>query len=168
MYDYVLQYGFDKETQDYVQNIKNILKLNNVTDKERNWLPHITIDLYDCKNKDEFIEKVDKIVQNINSFAVEFRNLNNFDNETLYIEPYNKNNLMLLKSLFDEKLKSYRLEKRLKREYIPHVTLCTNDDLSSAYKIAREKFSPFNGMIKYIWCYNQNMELLKEYILNNI
>lgn len=62
MYDYVLQYGFDKETQDYVQNIKNILKLNNVTDKERNWLPHITIDLYDCKNKDEFIEKVDKIV----------------------------------------------------------------------------------------------------------
>ena len=27
MYDYVLQYGFDKETQDYVQNIKNILKL---------------------------------------------------------------------------------------------------------------------------------------------
>ena len=30
MYDYVLQYGFDKETQDYVQNIENILKLNNM------------------------------------------------------------------------------------------------------------------------------------------
>ena len=167
MYDYVLQYGFDKETQDYVQNIKNIIKLNNVKDKEKNWLPHITIDLYDCKNKDEFIEKVDKIVQNIKCFNIEFRNLNNFDNETLYIEPYNKNNLMILKSLFDEKLKSYRLEKRIKREYKPHVTLCTNDDLSSAYKIAREKFSPFNGTIKYIWCYNPNMELLKEYILNS-
>ena len=34
MYDYVLQYGFDKETQDYIQSIKNILKLNNVIDRE--------------------------------------------------------------------------------------------------------------------------------------
>ena len=51
MYDYVLQYGFDKETQDYIQSIKNTLKSNNIEDKERNWLPHITIDLYDCKNK---------------------------------------------------------------------------------------------------------------------
>ena len=36
MYDYVLQYGFDKETQDYIQSIKNILKSNNIEDKERN------------------------------------------------------------------------------------------------------------------------------------
>lgn len=34
MYDYVLQYGFDKEIQDYIQSIKNILKLNNVIDRE--------------------------------------------------------------------------------------------------------------------------------------
>lgn len=168
MYDYVLQYGFDKETRDYIQSIKNTLKLNNVVDRERNWLPHITIDLYDCKNKGEFIEKLDKIVQNISSFNIEFRKLNNFDNETLYIEPYIKDNLLNLKSIFDEKLKQYRLDKRLKRVYRPHVTLCTNNDLSIAYKIAEEKFSPFNGTIKYIWCYNQNMELLKEYILNDI
>lgn len=168
MYDYVLQYGFDKETQDYIQSIKNTLKLNNVVDKERNWLPHITIDLYDCKNKDEFIEKLNRIVKNISSFNIEFRNLNNFDNETLYIEPYNKDNLMYLKSIFDEELKSYRLERRLKRVYRPHVTLCTNNDLSIAYKIANENFSTFNGTIKYIWCYNQNMELQKEYILNRI
>ena len=168
MYDYVLQYGFDKETQEHIQSIKNTLKSSNVEDKERNWLPHITIDLYDCKDKNEFIEKLDKIVQNINSFNIEFRNLNNFDNKTLYIEPYNKNNLMNLKSIFDEELKPYRLEKRLKRIYSPHVTLCTNNDLSIAYKIANEEFSSFNGTIKYIWCYNQNMELLKEYILNAI
>lgn len=168
MYDYVLQYGFDKETQDYIQNIKNTLKSNNVADRERNWLPHITIDLYNCKDKNEFIEKLDKIVQNISSFNIGFRNLNNFDNETLYIEPYDKDNLMNLKSIFDEELKSYRLENRLKRAYRPHITLCTNNDLSSAYKITDEKFSPFNGIIKYIWCYNQNMELLKEYILKDI
>ncbi len=168
MYDYVLQYGFDKKTQDYIQSIKSTLKLNNVVDKERNWLPHITIDLYDCKNKDEFMEKLNKIVKNISSFNIEFRNLNNFDNETLYIEPYNKDNLMDLKSMFDEELKSYRLERRLKRVYRPHVTLCTNNDLSIAYKVADENFSSFNGSIKYIWCYNQDMELLKEYILNDI
>lgn len=168
MYDYVLQYGFDKETQDYIQSIKNTLKLNNVVDRERNWLPHITIDLYDCENKNEFIKKLDKLAKNISSFNIEFRNLNNFDNETLYIEPYNKDNLMNLKYIFDEELKLYRLERRLKRVYRPHVTLCTNNNLSIAYKIANEKFSPFDGKIKYIWCYNQSMELLKEYILNDI
>lgn len=166
MYDYVLQYGFDKETQDYIQSIKNTLKSNNIEDKERNWLPHITIDLYDCKNKIEFIEKLDNITKNINSFNIEFRNLNNFDNETLYIEPYNKDNLMNLKSIFDEELKLYRLERRLKRVYRPHITLCTNNDLSIAYKIANENFLSFKGTIKYIWCYNQDMELIKEYILN--
>ena len=134
MYDYVLQYGFDKETQDYIQSIKNTLKSKNVIDRERNWLPHITIDLYDCKNKNEFIEKLDKIVQNISSFH----------NETLYIEPYNKDKLMNLKYIFDERLKSYRLERRLKRVYRPHITLCTNNDLSSAYKIANKEFSTFN------------------------
>lgn len=143
MYDYVLQYGFDKETQDYIQSIKNTLKSNNIEDK-KNWLPHITIDLYDCKNKNIFIEKLDKIVQNISSFNMEFRNLNNFDNETLYIELYNKDNLMNLKSIFDQELKPYRLERRLKRVYKPHVTLCTNNDLSTAYKIANEEFSTFN------------------------
>ena len=168
MYDYVLQYGFDKETQEHIQSIKNTLKSSNVEDKERNWLPHITIDLYDCKDKNEFIEKLDKIVKNISSFNIEFKNLNNFDEETLYIEPYNKDDLMNLKSIFDEELKPYRLEKRLKRIYSPHVTLCTNNDLSIGYKIANEEFSSFNGTIKYIWCYNQDMELLKEYILNEI
>ena len=168
MYDYVLQYGFDKETQDYIQSIKDTLKSNNVVDRERKWLPHITIDLYDCKNKNEFIEKLDKIVQNISSFNIEFRNLNNFDNETLYIEPHNKDNLMNLKSIFDEELKLYRLEKRLKRVYRPHITLCTNNDLFIAYKVANENFLSFNGTIKYIWCYNQDMKLIKQYVLNDI
>lgn len=131
-------------------------------------MPHITIDLYDCKNKNEFIEKLNKIVQNITSFNIEFRKLNIFNNETLYIEPYNKDNLMNLKCLFDEQLKSYRLEKTVKRVYRPHVTLCTNNDLSIAYKIAKEEFLSFKGRVKYIWCYNQNMELLKEYILKDI
>lgn len=75
---------------------------------------------------------------------------------------------MNLKSIFDEELKLYRLERRLKRIYRPHVTLCTNNDLSIVYKIANEKFIPFNGAIKYIWCYNRNMKLLKEYILNDM
>ena len=48
MYDYVLQYGFDKKLQEYIQNIKEYLKINNVEDKERNWLPHITL----CTNND--------------------------------------------------------------------------------------------------------------------
>ena len=51
MYDYVLQYGFDTESIYYIQCIKDYLKNNRIIDRERNWLPHITIDLYNCKNE---------------------------------------------------------------------------------------------------------------------
>ena len=56
MYDYVLQYGFSKEIQNNIQEIRNYLKENNIKDTERAWLPHITIDLYNCKNREKFIE----------------------------------------------------------------------------------------------------------------
>ena len=85
MYDYVLQYGFDKNTQKTIQEIKGCLKKNKIEDRERNWLPHITIDLYNCKSQNEFIEQLDKIVGQIESFEIECKNLNNFDEETLYI-----------------------------------------------------------------------------------
>lgn len=51
MYGYVLQYGFDTESKYYIQSIKDYLKNNRIIDRERNWLPHITIDLYNCKNE---------------------------------------------------------------------------------------------------------------------
>lgn len=90
MYDYVLQYGFDTESKYYIQSIKDYLKNNRIIDRERNWLPHITIDLYNCKNEKEFIDKLDVIVEKISTFNIEFKNLNTCNNETLYIEPYNK------------------------------------------------------------------------------
>ena len=34
MYDYVLQYGFDKDTEQFIQNIQNYLKENKVKDEE--------------------------------------------------------------------------------------------------------------------------------------
>lgn len=112
MYDYVLQYGFDIESEKNIQNIKNYLKDNNIKDKERKWRPHITIDLYDCTNQNEFIEKVDIIVNNIKCFKLECKNLNDFYKETLYIEPYNKDRLLELKSIFDNVLNDYRKQNR--------------------------------------------------------
>lgn len=167
MYDYVLQLGFDEETQNYVESIKNILKTNNIQDRERNWLPHITIDLYNCKDENEFISKIDNIIYSINSCNIQFKNLNNFNQETLYIEPYNKDELYNIKKLFDNYLDMYRLEKRKLRIYKPHVTLCTNDDLIPAYEIVTKDFAPFNGKVKYLWVYNQKMDLIKQYILKD-
>ena len=88
MYDYVLQYGFDKETEQFVQSIKNYLKENKIKDEERNWLPHITIDLYNCKDQETFINKLDNIISNIKRFNVRFINLNDFNGKILYIEPF--------------------------------------------------------------------------------
>lgn len=165
MYDYVLQYGFDKDSSNKIQNIKAYLKNKNIQDRERKWLPHITIDLYNCKNEDEFISRLDKIIENINCFYIEFKNFNSFDGETLYLEPYNKNDLIKLKYIFDNELDSYRLDKRRKRVYVPHATICTNDTLEVSKRLANTVFSPFIATVKYIWVYNQNMELIKQYNL---
>ncbi len=167
MYDYVLQYGFDPKTQNTIQELKKCLKENGVNDKERKWLPHITIDLYNCKNQDKFIKEINKIAEKINNFKIECNSLNNFDEETLYIEPYNKEKLMKLKLVFDEVLKEYRIEERKNREYRPHITLCTNNDLTIAKKIANKKFKPFEGMIEHLWIYDCNMNLIKEYKLKH-
>lgn len=165
MYDYVLQYGFDIESKNYIQSIKDYLKSNGIIDRERNWLPHITIDLYNCKNQNQFIDKLDAIVKNINPFYVEFKNLNTCNDETLYIEPYNKEPLIELKQYFNKELSNYMLEKRRKRKYIPHATLCTSDTLDKSIQLANEKFNPLVATIKYIWVYSRDMQLIKEYIL---
>lgn len=165
MYDYVLQYGFDTESKYYIQSIKDYLKNNRIIDREGNWLPHITIDLYNCKNEKEFIDKLDVIVEKISAFNIEFKNLNTCNNETLYIEPYNKEILMELKQYFNTELNNYMLEKRRERKYIPHATLCTSDTLDKSIQLANQKFNPFISTIKYIWVYNRDMQLIKEYNL---
>lgn len=166
MYDYVLQYGFDKKLQEYIQNIKEYLKINNVEDKERNWLPHITIDLYNCKEKEEFLQKVDSVIKDLTKFCIECNNINDFNKETLYIEPFNKERLLEIKDMFDRQLYKYRLENRKNREYKPHITLCTNNDIDeNIYNLANKKFYPISVEIKYIWVYDQKMKLVKEYRL---
>ena len=165
MYDYVLQYGFDTESKYYIQSIKDYLKNNRIIDRERNWLPHITIDLYNCKNEKEFIDKLDVIVEKISAFNIEVKNLNTCNNETLYIEPYNKEILMELKQYFNTELNNYMLKKRRERKYIPHATLCTSDTLDKSIQLANQKFNPFISTIKYIWVYNRDMQLIKEYNL---
>ena len=167
MYDYVLQYGFDNKSSMTIQEIKDYLKANGIKDRERKWLPHITIDLYDCKNEEEFLSKLDSIVKDIKQFDIDFRKLNSFYNETLYIEPHNKEILLDLKQLFNEKLDIYMQDKRRTRKYMPHATLCTSNCIEKSIKLAKDKFVPFVARVKYIWVYNSDMVLIKEYKLNN-
>lgn len=91
--------------------------------------------------------------------------MNNCNEETLYIEPYNKKELMDLKQLFDKELNNYMIEKRKERKYIPHATLCTSNALDKSIQLANERFNSFVAKIKYIWVYNMDMELIKEYRL---
>ncbi len=166
MYDYVLQYGFDEKSQEYIQDIKDFLKRNNIEDKERRWAPHITIDLYNCKDKEEFLQKVDYIVKGLKKFYINCNNLNDFNKQTIYIEPFNKERILELKDIFDKELHKYRLIERNTREYKPHITLCTNNDINEkTYELINNKFKPISVEIKYIWIYNQKMELIKEYEL---
>lgn len=168
MYDYVLQLSFPKNIQTEIQNIKDEIKKNNIKDKEKSWKPHITIDLYNCKKQDEFIKKVDSTIEKLRLFNIECKNLNNFNEETLYIEPYNKEELYQMKLVFDNELEEYRLEHRKTRIYQPHITLCTNSDLSKAKLIANKKFKAFKTQVNYLWIYNSNLELIKQYELKKV
>lgn len=91
--------------------------------------------------------------------------MNTCNNETLYIEPYNKEILMELKQYFNTELNNYMLEKRREKNYIPHATLCTSNTLDKSIQLAKQKFNPFISTIKYIWVYNRDMQLIKEYNL---
>ena len=64
--------------------------------------------------------------------------MNTCNNETLYIEPYNKEILMELKQYFNTELNNYMLEKRRERKYIPHATLCTSDTLDKSIRFITE------------------------------
>lgn len=167
MYDYVLQLGFDSKTEKSIQEIKNYLKQNHIEDKERIWLPHITVDLYNCNDQNRLIKKIGEIAKNMQPIKLEFQNLNDFRYETLYIEPYNKTHLLDLKEKCNHILKEYRIEKRKNMIYMPHVTLCTNENVKEAYLLANQKFYPFRGTINYLWLYNQKQELIKEYRLES-
>ena len=73
---------------------------------------------------------------------------------------------MELKSDFDKVLNDYRKQNRKERIYKPHITLCTNENINqSLYDLTHNVFEPFVTKVKYIWIYNQKMELIKEYKL---
>ena len=165
MYDYVIQLSINKKFQRKVNKLKNILKNNKIEDTERNWLPHITIDIYNCGDEIEFIKRVDLIVKSIKSFYINCNKLNDFDKKTLYIDQLNKKELLTIKEKFDKALEKYRLQNRKSRVYKPHITLCTNENIEAAKAIAENNFKNFVAEVKYLWVYNRNMRLIKEYKL---
>ena len=95
------------------------------------------------------------------------RNFNTCNNRTLYIEPYLDKEFYKLKKYFDEQLNNYMLEKRKTRNYIPHITLNTSNELDRSIMLAKETFKPMKIQINYIWVYNRNMDLIKVYELND-
>jgi len=166
MYDYVIQYGFDDIPQSKIQSIKDHIKTGDVNDQYRNWQPHITIDLYQCADKDKFISAVDFVIKKLQKFELEFNVLSNFNKRVLYIEPHNKKELLEYKDMFDSTLDKFRVEQVKQRIYNPHVTLCITEMFDKALTLANQKFKPFNAEVKYIWIYNQNIELIKQYELS--
>ena len=106
-------------------------------------------------------EEILSLATNINKVAtIEGHNFDEIPSPHMTFEK-----LMELKQYFNTKLNNYMLEKRRKRKYIPHATLCTSDTLDKSIQLANQKFNPFISTIKYIWVYNRDMQLIKEYNL---
>lgn len=165
MYDYVLQFGFDGESQFKVQEIRNHIRQSGFIDRQRGWLPHITIDMYNCKDKEEFIEKIDKIVENLQQFEIKMEKIDNFFNEYLHIAPSPAEKLQKIKQQFDVALGNYMLSSRKEKEYKPHITLSQNDELEQSQKVAMEKFLPWRATVCKVWMYNEKMQLIKQWTL---
>ena len=57
------------------------------------------------------------------------------------------------------------LEKRRERKYIITLHFVQVMHWTKPIQLANEKFNPFVSTIKYIWVYNMDMQLIKEYNL---
>lgn len=62
-------------------------------------------------------------------------------------------------------LDEFRIDKRREKEYHPHVTLSTTNELEKAMTLALQKFQPFQAKVTHIWIYNRDMKLVKDYFL---
>lgn len=168
METYILQFGLDKNSQDFIQNVRNEIRIAGFVDRQRGWLPHITIDKYDGSNFEELIEKINQVIANVSAFKINLETLNNFDKETLFVEPEPKDKVLEIKSELDIALDKFRFESRRMRGYNPHITLCTNNNLEECEKIAYQHFSKREATIERVWLYTEkNMELVKEWVLKN-
>ena len=168
METYILQFGLDKNSQDYIQNVRNEIRIAGFVDRQRGWLPHITIDKYDDSNLEELIERTNQVLADVTAFKINLETLNNFDKETLFIEPNPKDIILEIKNNLDISLDKFRFESRKLRGYNPHITLCTNNNLEECEKIAYQHFSKREAAIERVWLYTEkNMELVKEWVLKN-
>ena len=166
METYILQFGLDRDSQNFVQNIRNEIKLAGFVDRQRGWLPHITIDKYNDSNFNLLINNVESVLKNFSAFDIELKQLGNFDNETLFIDPLPKNTILDIKTQLDLALDEFRFESRKLRPYNPHITLCTNNNLDECQKVATKNLSPKTATVEKIWLYTEkNMELIKEWTL---
>ena len=162
-YDYVLQFGLDRLSQAYVQNIRNRIRQNDLVDRQRGWLPHITIDKYKCKEEDKIVEIIDSVVEGIYEIPFAVEEFGNFDGETLYLKPSNIEEFQIVKETFDKALKNYKVKGR--DTYNPHITLCTNDKLEESIDVVMSIFSSFSGYACKLWLYDEKMCLIKEWLL---
>ena len=167
MYNYVIQIALDRTSQTYVQNLRNCIRQNNIVDRQRGWLPHITVDKYNCKNEKNLINKITEIVSDIKVFKFNVSGFSSFSGETLYLKPDKLDEIIELKNKFDKGLSRYRLSKELRRkEYNPHITICTNDRLEDSIQVLMNYFSSFEVFVSKIWLYTEDMRLVKEWELN--
>lgn len=138
MEELILQFAFDREAMITIQDIRNHIRVNEFVDRQRGWLPHITINKYnvESQDKEKFIKLTDEIISNYSLFNLHLEALDNFINGendgTLYIKPTETENLCTLKQQFDVKLEEFTIESRKKRYYTPHITLCTNNMLKES------------------------------------
>jgi len=166
MWDYLIFLGFDKNANTQIEALKVKLYENDVFSSAKSWPPHITIDLYQDIQLSELISIVDKIVDQLKPIDLTFKNLNDFNQTVLYLEPANNNELQSIKQVFDEKLGIYTILDNKREEYIPHVTLLINEDITKAKNILTNSFTPIHAKATHLFIFAKDQTLVKSYELN--
>ena len=165
MYDYVMMLLFDEDSEIRIRKMKDFLKRNKITSREKPWAPHITVDLYQGITKELLIEKTDHLTETLRMFPVIFETIDNFHQRVLFLKPEAKAEFWQIKQKADELLGKYRVRPDDGESYVPHVTLAINKDIREATELIQAEFRPFSGEISYLALYQRNMELVKLYRL---
>lgn len=137
--------------------------MKGIPDKQRGWLPHVTLNLYQFEDLDKFIKSIDKFIGEISTFGVMCSSLGNFRKETLFIDPDNKECFESIKNLFDKKLAKYVIKDD--RKYAPHITICTNNMFDKSVELTKKKFKKMKVKVCKIWLFDEKVNFIKEWKL---
>ena len=159
MIDYAVTLGFDKETQDKIQEMIDEVAM--VTGcaymKQSRIPPHVTVSALVSDNEEALLTEMESIAKSMNKDYIWFANIGVFNPYVIYLGPVMNEFLQNTCRTVNERLLKYaevgNRGRYLPNQWVPHaaiVTKLTPEALIEAFAIVQKKFNAFGATAERI------------------